>query len=181
MKTKKEFRYFNIFQYQKEQEYLRRRHQEGWRFVKVSGLGVYHFEACTPEDVVYQLDYNQEGLAHKEEYVQMFRDCGWEHVLDYVGYSYFRKPLSEMTQEEEIFNDAASKLEMAKRIFRGKILPLLVIFIVIVIPMLIRLQEGVTGPERFLYGFFVGTFIVYLSLFIQYVMQYVKLRKNVRE
>lgn len=173
--------FFTVPEYAKEQEWLSNQHLQGWKLLKIIPPFFYKFEKCNPEEVVYQLDYNPEGRTHKEEYVQMFRDCGWEHVLDYVGYSYFRKPLSEMTQEEEIFNDAASKLEMAKRIFRGKILPLLVIFIVIVIPMLIRLQEGVTGPERFLYGFFVGTFIVYLSLFIQYVMQYVKLRKNVRE
>lgn len=173
--------FFTVPEYAKEQEWLSNQHLQGWKLLKIIPPFFYKFEKCNPEEVVYQLDYNPEGRTHKEEYVQMFRDCGWEHVLDYVGYSYFRKPLSEMKQEEEIFNDAASKLEMAKRIFRGKILPLLVIFIVIVIPMLIRLQEGVTGPERFLYGFFVGTFIVYLSLFIQYVMQYVKLRKNVRE
>lgn len=47
---------------------------------------------CTPEDVVYQLDYNEEGLTHKDEYVQMFRDCGWEYIQDFGGYSYFRKP-----------------------------------------------------------------------------------------
>ena len=93
MRTKKEFRWFNIFQYENEQEYLRTMHRAGWKFIKVTGLGTYHFEECTPEDVVYQLDYNQEGLAHKTEYVQMFSDCGWEYIQDYAGYSYFRKPI----------------------------------------------------------------------------------------
>ena len=46
METKKEFRFFTIFQYEQEQEYLSRRHQEGWKFVKVTGLGTYHFERC---------------------------------------------------------------------------------------------------------------------------------------
>ena len=67
METKKQFKWFTIYEYEKEQEYLRRMHREGWKFRKVSGLGMYHFEACVPEDVVYQLDYNQEGLAHKDE------------------------------------------------------------------------------------------------------------------
>ena len=44
METKKEFKYFTIFQYEQEQEYLSRRHQEGWKFVKITGLGIYHFE-----------------------------------------------------------------------------------------------------------------------------------------
>ena len=56
MKTKKEIRYFTIFQYEKEQEYLREQHKHGWKFVKVNGFGMYHFEECQPEDVIYQLD-----------------------------------------------------------------------------------------------------------------------------
>ena len=70
METKKVFKYFTIFSYDKEQDYLRDMHKSGWKFLKVSGLGIYHFEKCEPEDVVYQLDYNQEGLANKEEYIQ---------------------------------------------------------------------------------------------------------------
>ena len=92
MKSQKtEFRFFTVPEWEKEQDYLRRRHQEGWRFVRLNFFGLYHFERCAPEDVVYQLDYNPEGLAHRDEYVQMFRDCGWEYLQDYLGYSYFRK------------------------------------------------------------------------------------------
>ena len=53
--------------------------------------GMYYFEKCVPQDVVYQLDYNKEGLEHKDEYLKMFDDCGWEYLQDYAGYSYFRK------------------------------------------------------------------------------------------
>ncbi|HIW84093.1 MAG TPA: DUF2812 domain-containing protein [Candidatus Dorea gallistercoris] len=68
-------------------------------------MGTYYFEKCAPEDVVYQLDYNQEGRRNKEEYVQMFQDRGWEYLQDHVDYSYFRKKVSEMTGPEEIFCD----------------------------------------------------------------------------
>ena len=71
METKKQFKFFTIFEHEKEQDYLREMNKNGWKFVKVSGFGTYHFEKCTPEDVVYQLDYNKEGLEHKEEYIQM--------------------------------------------------------------------------------------------------------------
>ena len=102
MKTKKEFRYFTILEHEKEQEYLRRKGKEGWKFTKASGLGIYHFEESKPEDIVYQLDYNQEGLSHKDEYIRMFEDCGWEYIQDYAGYSYFRKPAAEMDGNEEM-------------------------------------------------------------------------------
>ena len=35
---------------------------EGWKFTGLTYPGVYHFVRCQPEDVVYQLDYNEEGL-----------------------------------------------------------------------------------------------------------------------
>lgn len=34
---KKTFKYFTIFEYEKEQNYLRAMHQAGWKFVRVSG------------------------------------------------------------------------------------------------------------------------------------------------
>ena len=94
-------RFFSIAAWDKEQDYLRRQHAEGWKLERVGFLGVYRFARCTPEDVVYQLDYNPDGLAHKDEYVRMFEDCGWEYLQDYVGYSYFRKPVSQMDGRDE--------------------------------------------------------------------------------
>lgn len=132
--TKTEYRYFAIPEWEKEERYLQERHRSGWRFTKATGLGRYHFEKCEPQDVVYQLDYNQEGIAHKEEYVQMFRDCGWEYLQDFYGYSYFRKPVSEMNGEEKIFCDEESRIEMMKRVFRGRIIPLLLILFLVIIP-----------------------------------------------
>ena len=42
---KKEFRWFNIMEYEKEENYLSKRHQEGWKFKRVTFPGVYTFEA----------------------------------------------------------------------------------------------------------------------------------------
>lgn len=41
---KKEFRWFSITEYEKEAEYLRRRHKEGWKFKNVTYPGIYIFE-----------------------------------------------------------------------------------------------------------------------------------------
>lgn len=77
--VKKEFRWFSITEYEKEAEYLRRRHKEGWKFKNVTYPGIYIFEKCEPQDVIYQLDYNPDGIKNQGEYVQMFEDCGWEY------------------------------------------------------------------------------------------------------
>ena len=95
-------------EYEAEQEYLRKQHQAGWRFDRVAFPGIYTFVKCEPEDVVYQLDYNQDRKKDMAGYVQMYRDCGWEYLCDFMDYSYFRKPVSVMQSEEEIFNDDAS-------------------------------------------------------------------------
>ena len=51
--------------YEKEAAFLSKMHKNGWKLKEIKGLCSYHFEKCTPEDVVYQLDYNQEGLDIK--------------------------------------------------------------------------------------------------------------------
>ncbi len=164
--TKTEVRLFLVTQWEKEQEYLQRRHREGWKFERISGLAVYHFTRCEPEDVVYQLDYHAEG--GKEDYVQLFRDCGWEYLQDFMGYSYFRKPRAAMRGDEGIFCDSASRLEMLQRVFRGRMVPLLVVFFLAVLP---NLWESVRsgGEDRAVLSFlFLILFFVYLCIFLSY-------------
>ena len=128
------FKWFTVAKYEEEQEYLRQMHQAGWKLVKVSFLGFYTFEKCEPEDVIYQLDYNQEREKGMAEYIQMFRDCGWEYICDFVGYSYFRKAASQMREDETIFSDDSSRLEMIGRVFKGRMVPLLIIFAAVICP-----------------------------------------------
>ena len=165
METKKQFKWFTIYEYEKEQDYLRQMHKEGWKFVRVKGLGTYHFEKSEPRDVVYQLDYNQEGLAHKEEYLQMFRDCGWEYIQDYAGYSYFRKEVSEDGVADEIFCDEDSKLQMMERVLKGRMLPLLILFCGCLLPqfvtnLLVTHNYGIAALLGGILGLYVAAFII---------------------
>ena len=54
--TKKVCKYFTIFEYDKEQEYLSKMHRCGWQLVQVTGLTIYQFETCQPEDECSQLN-----------------------------------------------------------------------------------------------------------------------------
>ena len=174
METKKELKFFSIAKHKEEEQYLRQQHQAGWKFIKVSGLGVYHFEKCQPEDVVYQLDYNQEGSANKAEYIKMFSDCGWDYLQEYVGYSYFRKPAAEMNGEEEIFSDGSSRQDMMKRVYMGRVLPLLAIFFAILLPQFIsNLVRGNYGIAIVL-----GAMIMlYIVVFSYFGIRYYKMKK----
>lgn len=172
MRTKKEFKWFTIFEYEKEQDYLREMHKSGWKFVRVTGLGLYHFEDCAPQDVVYQLDYNEEGLAHKDEYLKMFEDCGWEYLQDYFGYSYFRKAVSEAAAAEEIFCDEESKFQMMQRVIKGKMLPLLVIFLTCLLPQFI-MQLFIY--HNYLVAVLIGAMLLmYVSIFAMCFKKYIQ-------
>lgn len=174
------FKCFTVPEWEKEQDYLREQHKRGWKLVRVTFPGFYHFEKCTPEDVVYQLDYNTEGIEHRAEYIQMFGDCGWEYILDFVGYSYFRKPVSEMSGEEEIFCDYDSRMEMIKRVFRGRIIPLIVIFFGCLLPQFfvqcsLRHPLNVNKVLTVALGILL---VVYMISFIKFGLCYMKIKKR---
>lgn len=174
---KRVFKYFTIMEYEAEQEFLRRQHQEGWKFQKVTFPGIYTFVKCEPEDVVYQLDYNQERKNDMEGYIQMYRDCGWEYLCDFMDYSYFRKPVAAMQGEEEIFNDDASKLDMLERVYKGRMVPLLIIFFSIICPQLIIQGNGGYGViQDVLFGLYCVLFAVYVYIFIRCGLMYKKLK-----
>lgn len=183
MKSKKTvMRIFTVADWQKEQDYLRSMHQKGWRLVSVSGMGYYRFERCDPQDVIYQLDYNSQLSNDREEYLQLFSDCGWEYLQDVCGYSYFRKPVSEMNgKEEEIFCDDQSRLEMIDKVFRGRILPLITIFFCIIIPQMIgQFHRG--GMFPYILGWiFAVLFLIYLAIFIKFWFSYRRVKKDMEK
>ena len=178
--TKTVFKYFTIPQYRKEEEYLSSMHRNGWKFTKVTFPGFYHFEQCEPEDVVYRLDYNQEGVANKPEYVQMFSDCGWEYLFDYVGYSYFRKTTDESGVDEEIFCDDESRLDMMKRVYRGRVIPLIVIFLCVILPQFLMNSVGHDIAQDVLSITFLVLGILYIVLFGAFSVQFYQYEKSIR-
>lgn len=181
MKTRKtELRIFTIADWEKEERYLQKRHREGWKFRRVNLLGIYHFERCTPEDVVYQLDYNEEGLKHKDEYVQMFQDCGWEYMQDFGGYSYFRKPVSEMQGEEKIFCDDESRLDMMRRVFAGRYLPILIILVLLILPNLFGQFRSQDADAPVLLVLFLILLAVYAWAAVSFGYRYWKLKDRLK-
>lgn len=179
MKEKKvELRVFTIADWEKEERYLQKRHQEGWKFEKVSMTGLYHFVKCMPEDVVYQLDYNEEGLQHKDEYVQMFKDCGWEYIQDFGGYSYFRKPVSEMQGKEEIFCDDESRLDMMRRVFAGRYIPILIVLMLLILPNLFEQLQSSEADAPILLVLFLILLVIYGWAAVSFGVRYWKLKRK---
>ncbi len=177
MEIKKKLRFFDGIDYAKEQDYLQRRHREGWKLVKISKLGMYYFEKCEPEDVVYQLDFNKPGTFYKEEYIKMFSDCGWEYLQEYGGYAYFRKNAAAMNGDEEIFCDADTRLAMIKRIYKAFTHPHSVLAVVWITLSLIWLfsNDYVKAAIYAVIG------IGYLLLVISYGIRYRRVKATLRK
>ena len=145
MEKKIVYRIATIADYDRESLYLRKMHAEGWKLKEVtySNLVVavkYTFEKCQPEQVSYQLDFYPMKKSERASYLQLFKDCSWEHITDFNGFSYFRKLHSgiESDAEFEIYNDAAGKLAMVNRILRLRLVPVLLL-LAIHIPFLLKL------------------------------------------
>lgn len=175
------FKIFTIVQYQQEEAFLSSMHENGWRLLRVTFPGFYHFEECKPAKVAYRLDYNQEGIENKIEYVQMFSDCGWDYLFDFMGYSYFCKEGNTDQEREEIFCDDSSRYDMMKRVLKGRIIPLIILFACVILPQLFinTLKYGGGGIlQDTLSVTFLLLAILYLSIFSITAYQFYQYEKK---
>ena len=173
MEKKVVYRIFTIADYEREALYLRKMHAKGWKLRKVSYSILlfavkYTFEKCQPEQVSYQLDFYPMKKSDRASYLQLFKDCGWEHITDFNGFSYFRKLHSgiESDAEFEIYNDAAGKLAMVKRILTMRMLPILLLFLAL-LPVF---SKSVAGGSSFSWVVFL-IFIIDCVLLIVFAIQ----------
>lgn len=182
MKDKKvAFKLFTIYQYRQEEEYLSAMHEKGWKLTKAAFPGFYRFEKCEPEKIAYRLDYNQEGIKNKAEYITMFSDCGWEYLFDMVGYSYFRKKSDGTPEKEEIFCDDASRLDMMRRVFKGRILPLIILFAGVILPQFLMNTVGYGGGsflQTVLSDILMIVAVLYLAIFSGMAYQFYRYEKK---
>ena len=177
MEKKIVYRIVTIADYEREAVFLGGMHAKGWKLEKVSYSNLvvavkYTFEKCQPEQVAYQLDFYPMKKSERASYLQLFKDCGWEHITDFNGFSYFRKLHSgiESDAEFEIYNDTAGKLAMVKRILIMRMLPILLLFSVL-LPVFSKFLSGVNyfSWELFLIFVIDGVLLIVLAIQISYI------------
>lgn len=177
MEKKIVYRIFTIADYEREALYFRKMHAKGWKLRKVSYSILlfavkYTFEKCHPEQVSYQLDFYPMKKSERASYLQLFKDCGWEHITDFNGFSYFRKLHSgiESDAEFEIYNDAAGKLAMVKRILTRRMLPILLLFLAL-LPVFSKFVAGGSSfsCEMFLIVIIDGVLLIVHAIQISYI------------
>ena len=178
MEKKVVYRIATIADYDREALYLRKMHAEGWKLKEVthSNLVVsikYTFEKCQPEQVSYQLDFYPMKKSERASYLQLFKDCGWEHITDFNGFSYFRKAYSEIESdaEFEIYNDVAGKLAMVKRILTRRMLPISLLFLAL-LPVFSKFVSGVSSFSWELFLIFIidGVLLIVFAIQISYIL-----------
>ena len=173
MEKKVVYRISTIADYDREALYLRKMHAEGWKLKRVSYSILlvavkYTFEECQPEQVSYQLDFYPMKKSERASYLQLFKDYGWEHITDFNSFSYFSKPYSQIESdaEFEIYNDAAGRLAMVKRILTMRMLPILLLFLAL-LPVF---SKFVSGGSSFSWGMFLIV-IIDCTLLIVFTIQ----------
>ena len=177
MEKKIVYRIFTIADYEREALYFREMHAKGWKLRKVSYSILlfavkYTFEKCQPEQVSYQLDFYPMEKSERASYLQLFKDCGWEHITDFNSFSYFRKAHSEIESnaEFEIYNDAAGKLAMVNRILRLRLVPVLLLLAIHIPFPFILLDRSDTFD---LWKFLAVGLDIFLSLILLLIVSYI--------
>jgi hypothetical protein len=130
----RKFKWNFVWEDDKEEAWLREHAQQGLHLVGANALGLHRFVRGAPQDVVYRLDYIPQA-RRDEHYYQLFRDAGWEHVLQCHGWQYWRKPAS--AGATEIFSDNRSKADMYRRVLALLIASALPSFVILVNPALV--------------------------------------------
>src|SRR5699024_5935287 len=74
-----------------DMERLRKKSLRGWHIKKFSFFG-YRLERGEPTDVIYTIDYHLLNEEDQEEYFDMFKMAGWEHVCTEYNMHIFKAP-----------------------------------------------------------------------------------------
>lgn len=149
----RKFKIFGAWQDDKEEIWLREMALKGLHLSHPLVPCFYTFVRGQAGDVAYRLDYlPRRSPQAYSEYLQVFRDAGWEHVGEMAGWQYFRKPVQD-AGAHEIYTDVESKVQKYRRLFG-----VLVIFLplVVMIPLTSFERYATSCLGRGIIGFQLG-------------------------
>lgn len=160
-------RFFTISDFVEEEIWLRERSREGLHFHHFVTPCFYVFEKGEPEDVIYRLDFTNN--KENSDYFRMLGEYGWENCGRIFGWIYWRRPASETANEAEgeLFSDDESRLEMVKKVWSTRMIPILAIFLCIVMPQFTNALGDFYGAAKtFMRVFWTTMFALYFYLVI---------------
>jgi hypothetical protein len=107
-----------------------------------------------------------------DEYIQIFKDSGWEHICEMSGRHYFRTPMRG-EDEPEIYTDNESKITKYQRILVG-----FYVFIPLFLLLFIYRPEVSKSTE---FTFFDVFLILIIALEIFFIFSVVKLIERISQ
>lgn len=114
--TKRSYKLYAAWEYEKEEEDLNTSSEEGWQLVK-GGCFSSTFRKDDSVRYVYQLDYIPK-IKDMNRYKEMFEEQGWEYTNStFNGWHYFRKlyKAGDNIADYKIYTDKESLYEMQNR------------------------------------------------------------------
>jgi len=114
MTTTTKFKWFWAWQDEKEETWLHTMAQEGLHLQSMGLSGFYEFEIGEPRNEYYRMDYITDRKDY-QNYLQLFKDAGWEHLGEMGGWQYFRTK-AEGNAVPEIYTDRDSKSQKYQRL-----------------------------------------------------------------
>jgi hypothetical protein len=109
------FKWFWVWQDNAEERWLEKMSHQGYHLTSVSLPCIYTFTKSEPVNYAYRLDYRRFSNREKRNYLQIFRDAGWEYLGEMAMWQYFRKQ-EKADEINEIFSDNASKIAKYHRV-----------------------------------------------------------------
>jgi len=104
-------RWYWVWEYDVEEQWLNEMAQQGWLLDKVS-LGTYHFIPCEPGAYTIRLEMHKRD----DEYIAFMRETGAEYIGRMMMWVFFRKATAD--GEFDLFSDIDSKLTHLRSIER---------------------------------------------------------------
>ena len=111
MNSRVQFRIFTILDLDKKEKYLHEMHLEGWRY-RTSRFGLFYFDQCQPDDVIYCIYDSRFLKKHKHE-LQDFRNRGWE-LIETGFCSILRKSSSNLLPEDQVYMSKGLRWEVMR-------------------------------------------------------------------
>lgn len=138
------FKWFWAWNDDKEEAWLRQMSLEGWHLRSLGLPGFYTFEAGSPINYVYRLDFQTTSKKETAAYLQLFADAGWTYLGSMSSWQYFRKE-APAGQAPEIFTDNDSKILKYRRLLR---------FLLTLLPMVMISMINLSDAKRQFYQVF---------------------------
>lgn len=176
-KLTKKSKWFWHWEDDKEEAWLTQLAKRGLHLKSLALFGKYTFAEGAPRDVVYRLDFVTSNKKD-EAYFQLFRDAGWEHVGEMMGWQYWRKEVKP-GETPEIFTDAESKIQKYQR--------LLGFLAIIALPIFMGMlnmryyMTRISALTDWIEWVFVGITFLVTVMFFLYIFIFIRLGLRIRQ